>query len=267
MATLGVSSWDFAYPTGNCPVESCGRRASNIFQSKSESRRACAELKSKQPQDVLIAARKVVTESDDAIDGSPSSSENNLSSQSQPQARSRSSFHIRSRKDKTQPPELRTYLLSSPTPRSVAYPQVKTTIATMLLTPRTQLIYLVPQSEIICRQTCEISRLPRAGGSGIQILPVCATVDDAGLVTLMRCDDRAGKSGVSSTVERENSQCGVDEVVRKVLKYTKARAFDGYIAFEDDRDAWTFLERVGKGVTKCAAMKKGDKQQQQQQQQ
>jgi len=44
----------------------------------------------------------------------------------------------------------------------------------------------------------------------------------------------------------------VQAIVEKVLKNTKARSFDGYIAFEDEREAWTFLEHVGKGVKSAA---------------
>lgn len=43
-------------------------------------------------------------------------------------------------------------------------------------------------------------------------------------------------------------RAGVDEVVRKIIKHTKVRAFDGYLALEDDRASWKFLEAVGEGV-------------------
>jgi len=55
-----------------------------------------------------------------------------------------------------------------------------------------------------------------------------------------------------NTVEKAN----VAEVVRKIVKYTKTKNFDGYLVFEEDRASWQFLERVGKGV--IAASRKGE---------
>ncbi len=55
-----------------------------------------------------------------------------------------------------------------------------------------------------------------------------------------------------NTVEKAN----VAEVVRKIVKYTKTKNFDGYLVFEEDRASWQFLERVGKGV--IAAVRKGE---------
>ena len=41
---------------------------------------------------------------------------------------------------------------------------------------------------------------------------------------------------------------GVKDVVAKIVKNTKVRSFDGFMSFEEDREAWVFLEAVGKGV-------------------
>jgi hypothetical protein len=43
-----------------------------------------------------------------------------------------------------------------------------------------------------------------------------------------------------------------DDVAKKIIKYTKARTFDGYLCFDDNRDSWKFLESVGKGVKAAA---------------
>ncbi|KAJ4511587.1 hypothetical protein HRR83_004375 [Exophiala dermatitidis] len=68
--------------------------------------------------------------------------------------------------------ESKTYLLSSPTVSTILHPQTHVTISSLLLTPNTQLIYLVPQTHVMSHGICEISRLPRAEGSDIQVLPV-----------------------------------------------------------------------------------------------
>jgi hypothetical protein len=51
-----------------------------------------------------------------------------------------------------------------------------------------------------------------------------------------------------NTVEKAN----VAELVRKIVKYTKTKNFDGYLVFQEDRASWQFLERVGKGVMAAA---------------
>lgn len=275
--------------------------------------------------------------------------------------------------------EPRTYLLSSPTAESVAYSQTYATIATLLMSPVTQLVYLVPQSYVMSGRVCEMSRLPRASGSGIQVLPVperfvmransssssrddqdledcdCKYACSRGQGEQTKCHDEKWDANCSETRWREHNQnrfsdchrkeagdrfsefsrkeemeyhqnknwktrkeeaqieepdrdasssddgecacesdceceiegrpetgyaatsttgqhsavgsdrnqqsastprgdhdddekTAVNEVVRKVLRYTRARAFDGYLAFEPDRASWTFLERVGRGV-------------------
>ena len=76
-------------------------------------------------------------------------------------------------------------------------------------------------------------RLARASGSSLQILPVSPNIE-----MMFGGEDR------SALVDG----LGVQEVVDKVVKNTKVRHFDGYVAFEEDREAWTFLEKVGQGV-------------------
>jgi len=198
METLGVSCWDFAYPTGKCSLPST-KNCSFLKQAKSKHQEHF------NPQTVLKGEQRQKTQKGSKHDH----------------------------------PELKTYLLSSPTPASVTYPHTYTTISTLLLTPNTKLIYLVPQSNIVCPKACELMRLPRAVGSSFQILPVPPEIE-------MRCGGQESCS-IADVI-------GVEEVVGKVLKNTKVRSFDGYIAFEDEREAWTFLEHVGSGV-KCAAKK------------
>ncbi|KIV79267.1 hypothetical protein PV11_06835 [Exophiala sideris] len=145
--------------------------------------------------------------------------------------------------------EARTYLLSCPSTASLTYPQTYTTISTMLLQPRTQLILLVPQVYIASSIVCDISRLPRAGGSYIQVLPMPE------VLALVGTKDQTS-SGSESENEKPDAvdMANVVEMVRKIVKYTKARQFDGYLVFEDDRRSWTFLKRVGDGV-KAASRK------------
>jgi len=81
-------------------------------------------------------------------------------------------------------------------------------------------------------------RLPPATGSSIRILPVEPKV---------WANPDKGIDMVS----------GVEEVVGKIVKNTKVKAFDGFMSFEEDREAWTFLDAVGKGVKERAFTKKG----------
>ena len=156
------------------------------------------------------------------------------------------------RKFKQDSIDARTYLLSCPTTASLTYPQTYTTISTMLLQPRTQIILLVPQVYIASSIVCDISRLPRAGGSYIQVLP---------MPKVLGLDNAKGEASSGSESESETldsrDMANVVEMVRKIVKYTKARRFDGYLVFEDDRRSWKFLKRVGDGV-KAASRKRGN---------
>lgn len=72
------------------------------------------------------------------------------------------------------------------------------------------------------------------------------------------CESESCRGDVAVT-DKELSNMNVAEVVRKIVKYTKARSFDGYLVFEDDRASWQFLERVGKGVKEVCKKKDKDK--------
>ncbi|KIW15482.1 hypothetical protein PV08_05528 [Exophiala spinifera] len=74
------------------------------------------------------------------------------------------------------------------------------------------------------------------------------------------CEAVATDRDLSSSHDGINVD-NVGEVVRKIVKYTKARSFDGYLVFEDDRTSWQFLERVGKGVKEVCEKKKKDQKQ------
>ncbi|KAI1628989.1 hypothetical protein EDD37DRAFT_31215 [Exophiala viscosa] len=148
--------------------------------------------------------------------------------------------------------DARTYLLSCPSTASLRFPQTYTTISTMLLQPRTQIVLLVPQVYIASSTVCDISRLPRAGGSYIQVLPMPEVLGLNGV-------NAESLSSSDSEYETPDSadMSNVVEMVRKIVKYTKARRFDGYLDFEDDRKSWTFLKRVGDGV-KATSRKRGN---------
>lgn len=206
MEPLGVACWDFAYPTGRCSASA----------SKS-----CTTSKSKRRQHKGSA--------------NPNPDSTAASSNTKPVT------PVGDKKSTT-----RTYLLSSPHPWSITYPQTYSTISTLLMTPHTQLILLVPQPQMMCSRVCQVSRLPRAGGSGLQILPVPELYP-------MSCEawSGTGKDGDDEVVQA-TERIGVQYVVSKVMKYTRARSFDGYLAFEDDRANWKFLEAVGEGVKAAA---------------
>lgn len=61
-------------------------------------------------------------------------------------------------------------------------------------------------------------------------------------------DDDEGSHGGSTFFENPLEMLAVQEIAAKVIKCTKVRRFDGYLAFEDERASWVFLERVGKAV-------------------
>jgi hypothetical protein len=94
-------------------------------------------------------------------------------------------------------PKGKTYLLSSPTPSSILHPQTSCTISTLLSQPNTKLVYLVPQSNIVCPKVCEMMRLSRAADSSFQILPVRPEDDREAWIFL----EHVGKT-VKSTVKK-----------------------------------------------------------------
>jgi len=208
MEILGISCWDFAYEGGKCTLPPT---------------KNCCLSKSPNPKHHEKFIAQTVAPAYDVLRGE------------QPQGKSKK--HSKHAGEKA---ESRTYLLSSPTPMSITYPQTKTTISSLLASPNMKLVYLVPQSNIVCPKVCELMRLPRAANSSFQVLPVPPEIEMV----------YGGKDSCSMA-----DDIGVQEVVAKVLKNTKTRKFDGFIAFEEEREAWTFLERVGKGVQSAA--KKG----------
>ncbi|OAL40159.1 hypothetical protein AYO20_00579 [Fonsecaea nubica] len=316
MEALGVSCWDFAYPTGKCPlppVKNCSF-ASTEAKSAPSPRRARGERRFKHEdlvtsgraggaEMVMVAAAAVVSGlgPDDVGDGGQcpwqisttgtrsrsrsrtqhhhDSHQHHDGTKTHKNGTSKHHHHHHHHHNHQQQPrsttaELRTYLLSCPTIPSITYPHTHTTISTLLLTPRTQLVLLVPQSNILCPKVCELMRLPRAGGSGICILPVPPEIEmrvvtdadtdtnpDPNTATAaelefeFESDGKVHLNGASDSAREHISTAmsiidalAVDEVVAKILKNTPARAFDGYVAFEDERAAWTFLHRVGRGV-------------------
>ncbi|KAK5457250.1 hypothetical protein LTS15_005031 [Exophiala xenobiotica] len=211
MECQGISCWDFAYPTGKCSLPS--KKDCPFTRSGSKSRKS----KSKD--------------------------------QSRPES-SNATFSFRNKaKHESQTIDARTFLVSCPNPPSVINPHTFTTISALLLQPRTQLVLLVPQKHIVCSRVCEISRLPRSGGSGIQVLPVPEVVAMTYTTTSAETGgDSDNDDNNVNTVEKAN----VAELVRKIVKYTKTKNFDGYLVFQEDRASWQFLERVGKGVMAAA---------------
>ncbi|KIW88629.1 uncharacterized protein Z519_10675 [Cladophialophora bantiana CBS 173.52] len=275
MEALGVSCWDFAYPTGRCslpPVKNC------CFTTdvKAASRKAARGEHRSKHQERLVSNGAIATEAivSDGQQADHQGDEGRYSStKSRPQYQQQQQqhhhhhhhhhhhyHHNKSHKSANKHQqrsvsntEQRTYLLSCPTVASIIYPQTHTTISSLLLTPHTQLVFLVPQSNILCPKVCELMHLPRAGGSGLRILPVPPEIEMR--IVCESDGEGSGNGGCDAQAISIADVLAVDEVVAKVLKNTPATAFDGYIAFEDDRAAWTFLRRVGRGV-KCAGAPK-----------
>lgn len=142
----------------------------------------------------------------------------------------------------------RTYLLSIPRADSVYCNQMREIVSTLLLTPQTQLVLLVPQSHIVCERMCDLGRLSKAPGSGLRILPVPCEIpmEYSGMIGMD--DDDGGSQGHSTYFENPLELLAVQEIAAKVFKCTKFKRFDGYLAFEDERASWVFLEKVGKAV-------------------
>ncbi|KIY01498.1 uncharacterized protein Z520_03050 [Fonsecaea multimorphosa CBS 102226] len=257
METLGVSCWDFAYPTGKCALPAV-QNCCPVSDAKSTTRKAArAEHKSKHQSAANTETVMSGLQADQADDRQYSMSSTKSRSQHHHHHHHKSSskHHHRSRSNNNNNSstlEVRTYLLSCPTVASIIYPQTYTTISTLLQTPSTQLVLLVPQSNIVCPKVCELMRLPRTAGSGIRVLPVPPEIEMR--TTTTTCDDN-GDVAECESISNIADALAVDEVVTKILKNTPTRHFDGYIAFEDDRAAWTFLDRVGKGVKKGASRK------------
>ncbi len=257
LGSCGVDCWDFAYPTGKCCLPARKNYASSKSRSKSKSK----------PRSRHQSLQNVVASSDDA------ELKNVLSSPEDGSQSPSSSFLSRRSKSKSSATTelMRTYLLSTPTPAAVMYPQTYMTLSTLLLTPHTQLILLVPHKYMMSPRVCQFSRLPRAGGCGIQILPLPDTAISMGFDACNTCGDASmdfdNAISDSDNKDQGQDQLGlvtamadmvVDDVAKNIIKYTKARTFDGYLVFDENRDSWKFLESVGKGV-RAAAAKQGSK--------
>lgn len=143
-------------------------------------------------------------------------------------------------------PPTKTYLLSIPNADRVYCSQMKSTVSTLLLTNHTQLVLLVPQSHVVCPRMGDLLRLPKAVGSGIRILPVSPDI-----CMEYGCGGGGGSENdddMYASFDRRLEMLAVQETAAKVVKCTKVTHFDGYLAFEDERASWVFLERVAKSV-------------------
>jgi hypothetical protein len=220
----GIAAWDFAYENGKCTLPVSMKK--NCCFSKcflaANAKMAAANAQSK----LLV--------------GTVAPAYEGLKAQEK-------KFSKKSKGDKraAADDDAKTYLVSSPTISSILCPQTYLIISSLLNQPNTNLIYLVPQSNIVCPKVCELMRLPRAKGSSFRVLPIEADIE-------MRCTPASEGASVGSMAD----EIAINEVADKLVKNTKARSFDGYIALEDEREAWMFLERVGKGVQQHA-MRRG----------
>jgi len=109
----------------------------------------------------------------------------------------------------------KTYLLSAPTEESLLGHYTSGAISTLLRNPHTDLILLVPPSHILHPFVCNLGRLPKAGGSCVQVLP---------------CDFSRPESGF--------------EVVGKLRKNCKVSDVDGCLAFDEEKESRAFLLQI-----------------------
>ncbi|KAK6366963.1 hypothetical protein LTS17_010514 [Exophiala oligosperma] len=263
MECPGVSCWDFAYAAGPCPLSSS--TASLTSTTTPREHTVTANKRNSTARRAHNTPSPCPSSPKDTSSCRPDSPRSFLLSYRHNKQKSSSLKHDNAATTSTTVLESRTYLLSCPTSRSVTYPHTYTTISTLLSQPRNQIILLVPQNNIVCPRVCELSRLPRSGGSCLQILPIPEVVGMAYGEEAAVCsppesgcesDSGGGGGGVGDVLtDKEWSDVNVAEVVRKITKYTKARSFDGYLVFEDDRAKWQFLERVGKGVKEACKKK------------
>jgi hypothetical protein len=230
-----IAVWDFAYPNGESGLQS-GKALMNSFTTQEidprTPHRKNRSESAKSFTSVIVGSLHPAssTATDTRCDKSSSKSK----------SKSKSKRHHLERQEPSQ--TQKTYLLSIPNTARVYCGQMKSTIATLLLTPHTQLVLLVPQSHIVCQKMCDLGRLPKASGSGLRILPVPPEIVMESRIGAVIGEDYA------TSLERNLEMLAVEEIATKVVKCTKVRRFDGYLAFEDERASWMFLERVGKAV-------------------
>lgn len=226
MADLsGVTTWDFAYRNGRCTL-TC--RQNSFGDLSPEAETPCPLRQQSKPSGIITTS--TTTE----VDSGPA----------RPKARSliRGKSNRESQSKQQDPlSQQRSYLLSFPNPSCTYYRYVVATVSTMLMTPYTHLVLLVPQTDIVCPKICALSRLPKAAGSGIRILPVPPS-------TIMECLSGHNDEGGDDGDGRIYDMVEVGNMAKRISKYAKVKSFDGYLPLQESRACWTFLEKVGKEV-------------------
>ncbi|RVX70101.1 hypothetical protein B0A52_06273 [Exophiala mesophila] len=232
MADLsGITVWDFAYHNGRCTL-TC--RSNSFGSSESETETQCPIRQQNKSSDGFFPGTPTTTK----VDSEPS--------RSKPRSIIRS-ISNRESQSKQQDPltQRRSYLLSIPNPSCTYYKHVVTTVSTMLMTPYTHLVLLVPQSDIVCPKVCVLSRLPKAVGSGIRILPVPpSTTMECSSDNVDHCDDDGSGAGKVSDMDE------IGKMAKRISKYAKVKSFDGYLPLQETRACWYYLEKVGKEVSR-----------------
>lgn len=255
-ATTAV--WDFAYSTGTCGPANGEASPWNTFttQEPEKNPRTRAHRKTPRSESKKSISSIIVnsfhpasstTGAASTVEACPNTGKSSsLKSKLATKAKSKSKHHSQERPEVSA--SQKTYLLSIPRADRVYCNQMREAVSTLLLTPQTQLVLLVPQSHIVCERMCDLGRLTKAPGSGLRILPVpCEIPMEYSAMSGAENDDE-GSGGRSTYFENPMEMLAVQEIAAKVLKCTKVRHFDGYLAFEDERSSWVFLERVGKVV-------------------
>lgn len=247
LETPGIACWDFAYPTGKCSLPS------SMTMNCCFSRQHTAKAKP-----------SAVAPAHEALKDSQQSRPQPRPHQKTQKTRKHSSLSLSSsssKSDSSDSGDSKTYLLSSPTQDSILNLHTQDTISSLLTTPNTKIVYLVPQFNIVCPKVCAMMRLPRAKGTSFQVLPVPPEI-------IMTCSSAPNEyDDDSDEQEKTKSEprysitdvLAIQEVAAKVVKNTKVRHFDGYMAFVEEREAWTFLELVGKKVSEAAVNSGGAK--------
>jgi len=259
-ATTAV--WDFAYSTGTYGMATGKATPWNTFTTQEpEMNSRTATHRKQQPSESKKSLSSIIVNSlhptssttSETVEICPDTGKSSsLRSRFKTKAKSKSKSKHHSQDSQDASASQRTYLLSIPRADGVYCNQMREIVSTLLLTPQTQLVLLVPQSHIVCERMCDLGRLSKAPGSGLRILPVpCETAMEYSGMSSVE-DDEASQGG-SAFFENPLEMLAVQEIAAKVLKCTKFRRFDGYLAFEDERASWVFLERVGKAVAGLSA--------------
>ena len=112
-----------------------------------------------------------------------------------------------------------TYLLSAPTLRLLQCHFTKETISSLLNQPHTTIVLLVPVQLICHPTTLNLQRLPKAGGSSIQLVPFDPI-----------------------------SVRGDCEVTGCIAKFCKIKSIDGFMSFDEDVEARLRLAAIVKQI-------------------